>query len=188
VNFVSSLLIYNKNISSHQDLKIQEDTDIDDNSYYKRWLIVEFALKEYCFFCGKRIVPDRDLIDKLTTEEELSGLLNVVLLAGKRVLTRRRFVKSPSVQEVKGRYQALADPIKAWIDERCVLGPEYNGDKNLLNSEFISYCWNKKLKRLELNVLGRELAKYGIRDIQIGSDKRHVWSDIALKGGEAKEE
>lgn len=67
---------------------------------------------------------DRDLIDKLTTEEELSGLLNVVLIAARRLLARRRFVKSPSVQEVKRRYQAIADPVKAWIDDRCVLGPQ----------------------------------------------------------------
>jgi phage/plasmid-associated DNA primase len=80
---------------------------------------------------------DRDLIDKLTTEGELSGLLNVVLVAVKRLLTRRRFTKSPRVQDIKNRYQALADPVKAWIDERCVLGPEYSGDKNLLRSDFI---------------------------------------------------
>jgi putative DNA primase/helicase len=116
---------------------------------------------------------DRDLIDKLTTEEELSGLLNVVLIAAKRLLTKRRFVKSPSVQDIKNRYQALADPIKAWMDERCVLDPEYNGDKNLLHTDFINYCWSKKLKRLELNALGRELAKYGIRDRQIGSEISH---------------
>ena len=127
---------------------------------------------------------DRDLIDKLTTEEELSGLLNVVLIAARRLLARRRFVKSPSVQEVKRRYQAIADPVKAWIDDRCVLWPQHDGDKNLLHSDFIMYCWNKKLKRLELNALGRELAKYSIRDKQIGSDKQHVWSGIALRSEE----
>jgi phage/plasmid-associated DNA primase len=130
---------------------------------------------------------DRDLIDKLATEEELSGLLNVVLIAAKRLLTRRRFVKSPNVQDIKNRYQALADPVKAWINERCVIGQEYNGDKNLLHTDFITYCWNNKLKRLELNALGRELAKYGIKDRQIGSDKKHVWYGVSLKGGEAKE-
>lgn len=41
---------------------------------------------------------------------------------------------------------------------------------------------------LELNALGRELAKYGIRDRQIGSDKQHVWAGIALKSVERTEE
>jgi hypothetical protein len=112
----------------------------------------------------------------------------MVLIATRRLLTRRRFVKSQGVQDIKRRYQALADPVKAWIDERCVVGQEYVGDKNLLHSDFINYCWNKKLKRLELNTLGRELAKYGIKDTQKGSDKQHVWSGIALKGGESGEE
>jgi hypothetical protein len=66
--------------------------------------------------------------------------------------------------------------------------PEHMGDKNLLHSDFIKYCWNKKMKRLKLNALGRELAKYGIQDRQIGSDKQYVWSGISLKGGEAKQE
>jgi P4 family phage/plasmid primase-like protien len=161
--------------------------DIDDLSYYKRWLIIEFALREYCFFCDKKILKDADLIDKLTREEELSGLLNVVLIAAKRLLPRHRFVKSPSVQDIKNRYQALADHVKAWMDERCVVGPEYSGDKNLLHSDFIKYCWNKKLKRLELNSLGRELAKYSIEDRQMGPDKKHVWSGISL-GRETKEQ
>jgi phage/plasmid-associated DNA primase len=62
----------------------------------------------------------------------------------------------------KRRYQALADPVKAWMDDRCVVGPEYNGDKKLLHSDYVEYCRNKKLKRLELNAFGRELAKYGM--------------------------
>lgn len=58
----------------------------------------------------------------------------------------------------------------------------------MLHSDFISYCSQRKLKMLELNALGRELAKYGIRDRQIGSDKQHVWAGIALKSVERTEE
>jgi hypothetical protein len=63
---------------------------------------------------------------------------------------------------------------------------QHDGEKGLLHSDFINYCWDKKLKRLELNALGRELAKYGITDRQVGTGKQHVWSGITLKGGEAK--
>jgi hypothetical protein len=72
--------------------------DIDDLSYYKRWIIILFLLREYCFFCGKKIVKDLDILDSLITEEELSGLLNMILIAAKRLLSRRRFVKSLSVE------------------------------------------------------------------------------------------
>jgi putative DNA primase/helicase len=75
--------------------------DVEDASYYKRWIIVVFQLKQYCFFCGEKIVKDPDILNKLTTEQELSGLLNVVLVAARRLLTRGRFVKSPSVVDIK---------------------------------------------------------------------------------------
>ena len=39
-----------------------------------------------------------------------------------------------------------------------------------------------------LNVLGRELAKYGVKDKQVSSEREHVWSGIALKGEESGEE
>jgi hypothetical protein len=52
----------------------------------------------------------------------------------------------------------------------------------LLHSDFIDYWWNKKrIKRFELNALGRELAKYGVKDKQMRSEREHVWYGIALK-------
>jgi P4 family phage/plasmid primase-like protien len=161
--------------------------DVEDTSYYKRWIIVVFALRQYCFFCGKKIVKDPDILDKLTTEEELSALLNMVLIAARRLLSRRRFVRSPSIEDIRAKYQALADPVKAWIDERCMLGSEYIGDKKLLQSDYYDYCTKNNIKRrLELNALGRELAKYGIYGKQIGLEREHVWSGIALNAGKAK--
>jgi putative DNA primase/helicase len=154
---------------------------LEDNSYYKRWILVQFNLRDRCFFCGKNIVKDPDLIDKLTTEQELSGLLNLVLIAAKRLLTRRRFVKSPSIQEIKERYQTLADPVKAWLDDRCLVGPEYEGNKEELHADFIDYCWAKKLRRLEINALGRALSKYNIRDKRKGSEREHVWSGVMVR-------
>jgi hypothetical protein len=104
-------------------------------------------------------------------------------------LFRSEFVKSPNVEDIKDKYQALADPVKAWIDERRVVGSEYNGSKKLLHSDYDDYCCKNNIKkRLELNTLGRELAKYGVRDKQIGSEREHVWSGIALKDGETTEE
>jgi hypothetical protein len=64
----------------------------------------------------------------------------MVLIAAKRLLTRRRFVKSPSLEDIKNRYQALADPVKAWINDRYIVGSEYNGSKKLLHSDYDNYC------------------------------------------------
>jgi hypothetical protein len=32
------------------------------------------------------------------------------------------------------------------------------------HSDFIGYCWDKRLNRMEINALGRELSKHGVQD------------------------
>jgi hypothetical protein len=48
-----------------------------------------------------------------------------VLITAKRLLTKRRFVKSPCIEDIKNRYQALADPVKAQI---YMIGVYWNDD------------------------------------------------------------
>jgi phage/plasmid-associated DNA primase len=90
-------------------------------------------------------------------------------------------VKSPSTEEIRERYQRLADPVKAWLGDNCVLGPQYEADKNELHTDFVEFCWKKKLNRLEINSLGRELSKHGVHDKRKGSEREHVWSGITLR-------
>jgi putative DNA primase/helicase len=158
-------------------------TEDMENAYYKRWLLISFNLRKNCYFCKWPIVKDPDLLEKLTTDEELSGLLNLALISARRLLAKRRFVKSPTTEQTRERYQRLSDPVKAWLDDRCVLGVQYETDKQKAHSDFISYCWDKRLNRMEINALGRELSKHNIYDKRTGtgSDRVHLWSGLALR-------
>ena len=90
-------------------------------------------------------------------------------------MTKRKFVKSPTTEEVREIYQRLSDPVKAWLDDRCALGPQYETDKQEAHTDFIKYCWDKRLNRLEINALGRELSKHNIHDKRSGSgDERYT--------------
>jgi hypothetical protein len=57
------------------------------------------------------------------------------------------------------------------------------GNKEVLHSDYINYCWAKNYRRLSMNALGRELVKHGIHDAQrgTGKERRHIWSGIVLK-------
>jgi P4 family phage/plasmid primase-like protien len=72
--------------------KIPESDD-ETYAYYRRWLILEFE---------KIFDEDRDtrLIDKLTTPEELSSLLNLALIALKKLRNDNGF-KDISVERVR---------------------------------------------------------------------------------------
>ena len=65
-------------------------TEDMENAYYKRWVLINFNLRKNCYFCKKLIVKDPDLVENLTTEEELSGLLNLALISARRLLSKRR--------------------------------------------------------------------------------------------------
>jgi putative DNA primase/helicase len=70
------------------------DSDDTSHAYYKRWLILTF---EKTFTEGTK---DTDLIRKLTTPEELSGLLNLALV-GLKQLEKDGGLRDIPVEDVK---------------------------------------------------------------------------------------
>ena len=78
--------------------KIPESDD-ETYAYYHRWLILEFEK----IFDGNR---DTKLIDKLTKPEELSGLLNLDLIAPKKLRNDNGF-KDISVEKVRKKYDEI---------------------------------------------------------------------------------
>jgi P4 family phage/plasmid primase-like protien len=132
----------------------------DDRSYayYRRWVIL-------CFdkvYEGKN--KDTDLIDKLTTQEELSGLLNLALIA-LRQLHRDGGFKDVTVERVKKEYDSKANIILAFLKEECVVDlttPEYYALTTDVYSAYVSFCHTRGEKPLEPNVFGKKLAEQGI--------------------------
>jgi putative DNA primase/helicase len=112
------------------------DSDDKSHAYYRRWLILPFEK----VFEGKEI-KDTKLIDKLTIPEELSGLLNLALIA-LRQLHKDGGFKDVSLEEIRKEYDENANTVKAFLDDKCAIdltAPEYytlttNVYKNILYS------------------------------------------------------
>ena len=141
-------------------------------------------LRKKCFFCGKEIVLDPDLLEKLTTEEEMSGLLYLAIRAAQRLIRRRRFIKSPSIEQVAEEYEKKANSVKAWASARCISHDEYETEKEVLEKDFEGFCNRKKLPVVNRVHLGREInTLYGVRDAKRGSknNQSHVWKGIGLR-------
>ena len=84
------------------------DSDDTSHAYYKRWLILPF---EKSFTEGTK---DIDLIHKLTTPEELSGLLNLALVGLKQLEKDGGFRDIP-VEDVKRDYERKSNTVKAFL-------------------------------------------------------------------------
>lgn len=80
--------------------------------YLRRWLIVPFD--------ARISEDDQDpfLLRKLTTPDELSGLLNHAVAAYRHLLNRGRLIESPSMKTAKAQFNNFSDPTRLFLDEQ----------------------------------------------------------------------
>jgi putative DNA primase/helicase len=83
-------------------------------------------------------IKDTELIDKLTTQEELSGLLNLALIALKQ-LHRDKGFKDISVERIRQQYEENANTVKAFLDAKCVVDLTASEYYTLIDVEGMTY-------------------------------------------------
>jgi putative DNA primase/helicase len=155
------------------------DSDDKSHAYYKRWLILSFGK----VFQGA--TRDPSLIVKLTIPEELSGLLNLALIA-LRQLKKDGGFRDISVERVRKEYEYNSNTVKAFLDDRCVIdlaAPEYNIPTVYLYNEYENFCQEKRVRALEVNVFGSKLKEYGIEKDRIRShgDREYYYFGVTLR-------
>ena len=80
--------------------------------FFSRWLVVPFT----GFFPAG--VADPTLIQRLTTPEELQGLLRYAVGGLQQVMRRGRFSLPASVMKATERFKAEADPMRSFIEDK----------------------------------------------------------------------
>ena len=134
------------------------DSDDTSHAYYKRWLILAF---ERSLTEGTK---DTNLIQKLTTSQELSGLLNLAII-GIRQLEREGGFRDIPVEEVKKDYERKSNTVKAFLVDMCRIdlgAPDFIIYTSELYEEYKKYCGRRKERPLDANIFGIELKKEGI--------------------------
>jgi len=124
------------------------------NAFFRRWLIIPFPNT----FEGDR--NDTDLLSKLTTPQELSGLLNLALEGLRRLMERRRFDPPASAKNALAEYRLSSDPILAFLNECCTTEPEEGQrfarllvGKTALYNAYVRFCEAQKLGKPDSTIL-----------------------------------
>jgi len=89
-------------------------------------------------FEGKE--ADAKLLDKLTTDKELSGLLNVALKGLNRLLANDDFSYAVKPGEVAKKYIFAGDSVKAFVDDWCKLDFTYWEATATLYRVYSDFC------------------------------------------------
>jgi putative DNA primase/helicase len=117
----------------------------DTVAYFSRFNIVPFNR----LFIGKN--DDKEKLKKISTPEELSGLLNLALAGLNRLLKNGDFTNAKSIEENRQLYIKSSDSCKAFVEEKL---EESDDPKNIIATEtvyqlYVVYCRGCRLPKIE---------------------------------------
>lgn len=122
-------------------------------AFFNRWIILDFP---YTFLTQKELenikekdnykLRDPNIIEKITTEKEMEGLLCWALEGLKRILEQKTFSYSPSTSDTKNKWLRKSDSCMAFIMD-CV-EEDFEGHviKNDFRIMYAQYCRKHKIR------------------------------------------
>lgn len=135
--------------------KIPNVADTNDDAYFNRWIVIEF----------NRPVPedkiDKHLLSKITTPDELSGLLNWALEGLHRIINNQSFNYAKDPDEIKVQMLRSGSTIANFAYD-CLEKAE-NDDwisKEEMYRKFTDYANRNSLALVTMNKFGKQLPKY----------------------------
>lgn len=158
--------------------KIPETEDQTD-AFFRRLIIINLTTQ---FFGDKE---DFDLIQKLTTDEELTILLHEILSRVPRILGEGlRKTTNERIAETYGKYTKGSNPVKAFYEK--AIGPEVGGriPKMEMLEHYHKFCREFGLTPESDQSFSRKLSedfRLKIKRFRLGSERVYRWLDVKLR-------
>ncbi len=157
------------------------EQDDDSYAFYRRWLFMN---------CNNDVAPedyDPNLISKLTTDEELSGLLNLVLIGLNYLESNDGFDDSAFIYQ--DNIQKTSSTVTTFLGERCSFESlKYTGTTEL-HDYYIKFCQGRKEIPLNKEAFGKEMVKNGIirKQLRRNGIKSYYYMGIAIRQNNQQE-
>jgi putative DNA primase/helicase len=118
----------------------------------------------------------------LTDPEERSGILNWQLDGLDRLLEKKRFSTSKSIEETKQEFRKISDPITAFLTDEC----QFTGEetRKTIYSAYKDYCRSIGAIPEGPRVLAAQIEKQpGVKEgwIRVGDKSERTWRGLSLK-------
>jgi len=183
-----SFVNYAKFIFACNDLPFAYDNSM---GFWDRWILLEYPytfvqkteLKQNPYKNYK--LRDENIIDKITTPEELSGLLNKFLDSLNKLLLNKSFSTTKGTKEIKNLWIRRSNSVMAFCLD--MIEENYDGKivKKKFRKEYVNYCKKHKIKTKSDYVIKRTLSElFGVSEgteTQLGGGYTYVWEGIKWK-------
>ena len=179
---------YAKHIFACNELPLVYD---NTSGFWSRWILIDFP---YEFKTQKEIdnLPEEErenkkvinpnILNKISTQEELNGLLNEALDGLDRLLKNNDFSNSKGTDYIKKTWKRRTNSILAFCED-CIEEDETHSIVKLtLKKEYGKYCKKHKIKskvgeKTMKNTLENEFFVEEFRDM----DRNYAWKSIKFK-------
>jgi len=156
--------------------KIPNVKEVEDDAYFSRWIPIPLDNQ----------VPNEDrdtfLINKLTAETELSGLLNWAIEGLKRLLKKGGFSYDKTCQEIKTIMTRHGNSLVAFSQDCLKRDDGHEIVKRDLYEVYTKYCQLTDRPRMSYNQVSRSLSKITgyVTAKRDSSGKTRVWSNVSV--------
>jgi len=148
-------------------------------AFFRRWLLMQCPN----IFTGDGADPK--ILEKITTPEELSGLLNWALEGRQHLIENGRFTKSQTADEMQIQWEDMSDPVTAFINNCIDQEIDDVISKDLMYAAYHEFCRMRGYSPKMKNILTQELKPRipNLNDSKRTIKKKRVmcWIGISLK-------
>lgn len=157
--------------------KIPENRNDDTMAFWRRWIIFQFNKT----FIGNKCDPN--LLKKLTTLDELNGLLYKAVEGLNRLLKNSKFSNEKDYDITRQQW-IKNDSVRSFVEDCLVMNLSSYIPKTKVFDAYRDYCIDNNVSPLEMNIFGRKLKHYiGYREAQktIDGIRTYCYAGIELK-------
>jgi putative DNA primase/helicase len=153
--------------------------DDETEAFWNRVILINFPHK----FEGQS--DDKDIFKKLTTPEELSGLLNFAMEGLDQLLKNGKFTfDHETTYERWQKYTEVENPVHDFMENCINVRVDASATKEALYDAYVVYCHMVTKPPISKNKFGRYIKNYpyvGEGRPTIGDKQVEIWTGITLK-------
>jgi len=163
------------------------------DGFWDRWVLLEFPYKfvEKAAFDDakekdrvKWKIKDQNIIEKITTKEEMSGFLNKAIDGLQRCINNKMFSYTIGTEEVKNTWIRRADSFSAFCMDMLEGDYASNITKRVLRNSYKQYCNLHKVSGASDKAIKATLQEmFGVSEdrISVGLEREFVWTGVKFQ-------
>lgn len=163
--------LYAKQIYSCNQIPETKD---ESDAFFNRWDMIGWKV---------RFAKDDTLLSRLTQQEQLSGILNILLKRLRKIVKLGGIPNSQTPDEVRAIWLSQSDFVTMFWNENIARDVEGEIEVNALYSLYVDFCNQKKITPKSRTSFNERLESFGAMKQPTRRDKDNIvlWRGIKLR-------